>query len=96
MISYRIEQRRLRYRNGDLCFVTYRTLTDETCAGDEGPPDTWFLMRDGRRFAVMPQDPSRSGPELDRALLGWVEDNVDIVSTGSATWESAGAIFKRS
>lgn len=89
MISYRIEQRRLRYRDRDFCFISFQVLTEEARRSERTAPDTWFLMDNGKRYTVMPQVPGRSDREVDRALLRWVEHNIDVVAARSTAGESA-------
>jgi hypothetical protein len=75
MSSYKIEQRRLTYRGKQFHFVSYDGLTkpakDETQA-----PAGWFLMRAGKRWAVMPQEVGEEEAALDIRLMAWIDENV--------------------
>jgi hypothetical protein len=81
VISYRIEQRRLRYRNRVFHFVTSEPLTAESRSALEAFPGVWVLMDRGRCHAVMSRVSGRPGPEVDRALLGWLERNLEVLSS---------------
>ncbi|KPK06795.1 MAG: hypothetical protein AMS20_03975 [Gemmatimonas sp. SG8_28] len=81
MISYRIEQRRLRYRNRVFHFVTSEPLTEATRTAAEAVSAVWVLMDGGRCHEVMSRVSGRPELELDRALLGWVERNIEILTS---------------
>ncbi len=81
MISYRIEQRRLQYRNRVFHFVVSEPLTAETRTAGEADPNMWVLMDRGRCHAVMARVSGRPEAELDHALLEWLEHNIAIPSS---------------
>ena len=81
MISYLIEQRRLQYRNRAFHFVASEPLTAETRTAGEAFPNMWVLMDRGRCHAVMARVTGRPELELDRALLRWVDRNIEILTS---------------
>lgn len=76
MSSYKVEQRRLRYLGQDFHFVSYEPRPANERRGEEAQPAMWYLMREGRRHAVMPQVQGQSQDELDQALIAWLDQHV--------------------
>jgi hypothetical protein len=81
MMSYRIEQRRLRYRNRVFHFVTSEPLTEETRTAVEVFRPVWVLMDGGRCHVVMSRAAGRPELAVDRALREWVECNLELLSS---------------
>ncbi|HWO88076.1 MAG TPA: hypothetical protein VNL98_02880 [Gemmatimonadales bacterium] len=70
------DQRRLKVGGTDFHFVSYEEQPANARRGEPGYPAMWFLMRAGKRWAVMPVVEGQEPAETDRALLRWIEDNI--------------------
>lgn len=76
MSSYKVEQRRIRYRGRDFHFVSYDARPANERRGEAAIPAMWYLMGPARRWPVMPQVPGQSDEELEAALVRWLESQV--------------------
>jgi hypothetical protein len=70
--TYKVEQRRVRYRGRDFHFVSYDGHPANERRGELAAPAMWYLMGPGKRWAVMPQVVGQPDDEIERALLGWL------------------------
>ncbi len=75
MPAFKPEQRHLNVRGRAFHFVSYEGHAADPKRGRALTPAMWYLMVEGRRCPVIPYEPGQSAPDLDAALLGWVEDN---------------------
>jgi hypothetical protein len=66
--AYKTEQRYLVYRGMECHFVSYEGQPANPKKSIEATPATWYLMKAGKRFAVMEQISGH------RQLLAWLED----------------------
>lgn len=76
MGSHKTDQRRITYRGKAFHFVSYEGHLANPTRGLEAMPPTWFLMRAGKRWEVMPVQPAQEEAELDLQLQHWLEANV--------------------
>ena len=72
--AYKTEQRYLVYRGMECHFVSYEGQPANPKKSIEATPATWYMMKAGKRFAVMEQVPGLSEAEIDRLLLNWLEE----------------------
>ncbi|MBC7898287.1 MAG: hypothetical protein H7066_22895 [Cytophagaceae bacterium] len=72
--AYKTEQRYLVYRGMECHFVSYEGQPANAKKSLAATPATWYLMKAGKRFAVMEQVPGLSEAEIDRLLLSWLEE----------------------
>lgn len=75
MPLYKPQQRRITVRNRDLHFVSYEAHPADPRRDTEAEPEMWYLMRAGRRWAVMPRDPQLPAEETDEVLRAWAEEH---------------------
>jgi hypothetical protein len=73
MSLYKPQQRHLTVRNRELHFVSYEAHPADPRHDTEAQPEMWYLMRAGRRWAVMPRDPDQPDEATDEALRRWAE-----------------------
>jgi hypothetical protein len=71
-----VEQRRLLYRGREFHFVSYEGLPANVKRAQPATAPAWWLMGGGRRWEVMPFDPSHDEAHLDRAFIAWLDANV--------------------
>ena len=76
MSVYKTEQCRGVHRGREFHFVSYEGVASNPRLGHEATPATWYLMRAGKRWAVMPQDFDLPAPELEAALHAWLDAHV--------------------
>lgn len=76
MPSYKVEQRHVTFRGRDFHFVSYEGHGANERRGEVEEPAMWCLMNEGKRRPVMPQVAGQDEIELDRALLGWVQEQL--------------------
>jgi hypothetical protein len=76
MAKYSVEQRRLVYRGREFHFVLYEGQPANPKREQPATAPTWWLMSEGKRWEVMPQQPDQAEPELDRQLTAWLEEHV--------------------
>jgi hypothetical protein len=69
------QQRHLTIRGRPFHFVSYEGRPANPRREQPSYPPMWYLMVEGRRYPVLPCDPSLSLPQLDAALCAWAEDN---------------------
>ena len=75
MSLYKPQQRHLTVRNRELHFVSYEALPADLKHHADAQPEMWYLMRAGRRWAVMARDPDQSIEQTDAVLRQWAEAN---------------------
>lgn len=75
MPLYKPQQRRITVRDRDLHFVSYEAHPADPRHDAEAEPEMWYLMRAGRRWAVMPRNPDQPAEETDDVLRAWAEEN---------------------
>jgi len=75
MSLYKPQQRHLTVRNRELHFVSYEALPADVKHHSDAQPEMWYLMRAGRRWAVMARDPGQAVEETDAILREWAEAN---------------------
>jgi hypothetical protein len=71
--TYKIEQRRVHYRGRDFHFVSYDGHPANERRGEPSAPPMWYLMGPGRRWPVMPQVAGQPDEEIERGLIGWLQ-----------------------
>jgi len=74
--SHKTDQRRIAYRGKEFHFVSYEGHLANPTRGVEAMPPTWFLMRAGKRWEVMPVQVQQEEVELDHQLQQWLDENV--------------------
>ena len=72
-MSYKIQQHRISRDGFSYHFVSYAGEPANVRTGKEATGPMWYLMRAGKRWPVMPQDPGLSDAETMRALATWLE-----------------------
>lgn len=75
MSLYKPQQRHITVRNRELHFVSYEAHPADPRHDTEAQPEMWYLMRAGRRWAVMPRDPGQPPEDTDTDLRVWAEAN---------------------
>ena len=75
MSLYKPQQRHITIRNRDLHFVSYEAHPADARHHADAEPEMWYLMRAGRRWAVMPRNPDQPAEETDALLRAWAEEN---------------------
>ncbi len=75
MSLYKPQQRHITVRDRDLHFVSYEAHPADPRRDAEAEPEMWYLMRAGRRWAVMPRKPDELPEETDELLRVWAEEN---------------------
>ena len=73
-MSYKIQQHRITRRGTSYHFVSYAGQPANVRKGEEATAPMWYMMRAGKRWPVMPQDPSQTDAETMRALAAWLEE----------------------
>ncbi len=73
MSSYKVEQRRLSYRDREFHFVSYEARPADLRRGEPAVPAMWYLMQAGKRWPVMPHLRDQPDDEVERSLLDWLE-----------------------
>jgi hypothetical protein len=73
--AFKPQQRHLTMQGRAFHFVSYEARPANLRRAELASPAMWFLMVEGRRWPVLPCDPSLSLPQLDAALCAWAEDN---------------------
>ena len=76
MSNYRIEQRRLTHRGREFHFVSYEGRPADARKDAPAEPAMWYLMAEGKRRAVMPQQLGQDLADLDRQLVRWLDEHV--------------------
>jgi hypothetical protein len=72
-MSYKIQQHRISRGGFSYHFVSYAGQPANVRKGEEATGPMWYLMRAGKRWPVMPQDPGQTDAETMRALATWLE-----------------------
>jgi len=75
MSLYKPQQRHITVRNRELHFVSYEAHPADARHAAVAEPEMWYLMRAGRRWAVMPRNPDQVAEETDDLLRVWAEAN---------------------
>ncbi|HEX5004481.1 MAG TPA: hypothetical protein VFV65_04155 [Gemmatimonadales bacterium] len=75
MSLYKPQQRHITVRDRELHFVSYEAHDADPRHDTEAQPEMWYLMRAGRRWAVMPRDPDQPADQTDESLRIWAEAN---------------------
>jgi hypothetical protein len=75
MSLYKPQQRHITVRNRELHFVSYEAHPADARHHATAEPEMWYLMRAGRRWAVMPRTPDQLAEETDALLSAWAEEN---------------------
>jgi len=75
MSLYKPQQRHIMVRNRELHFVSYEALPADAKHHGEAQPEMWYLMRAGRRWAVMARHPEQPVEQTDAILREWAEAN---------------------
>lgn len=76
MSAYKTEQCRVVHRGREFHFVSYEGVASNPRLGHDATPATWYLMRAGKRWAVMPQDFDQPLADLELALHAWLDAHV--------------------
>ncbi len=76
MSGYKTDQRRLVHRGKEFHFVSYEGLAANPRRSQEATLPMWCLMRAGKRWTVMEQNPEQTEAELDLQLQRWLDLNV--------------------
>ena len=69
------QQRHITVRDRELHFVSYEAHPANPRHDAEAEPEMWYLMRAGRRWAVMPRNPDQPPEETDELLRAWAEEH---------------------
>ena len=75
MSLYKPQQRHVTVRDRELHFVSYEAHAADPRHDADAEPEMWYLMRAGRRWAVMPRNPDQPAEETDELLRIWAEEN---------------------
>jgi len=75
MSLYKPQQRHITVRDRELHFVSYEAHPADPRRDAEAEPEMWYLMRAGRRWAVMPRNPDQPEEVTDQKLRLWAEEN---------------------
>jgi len=75
MSLYKPQQRHVTVRDREFHFVSYEAHPADPRRDAEAEPEMWYLMRAGRRWAVMPRDPDQAPEKTDDLLRAWAEAN---------------------
>jgi hypothetical protein len=75
MSLYKPQQRHITVRNRELHFVSYEAHPADPRHDTVAQPEMWYLMRAGRRWAVMPRDPDQPADVTDEELRRWAEQH---------------------
>ncbi|NOT09451.1 MAG: hypothetical protein HOP28_14770 [Gemmatimonadales bacterium] len=75
MSNYKTDQCRILHRGMEFHFVSYEGHIANPTRGETAAPAMWFLMRAGRRHAVMPHVVGQEDPVRDRQLADWLDAN---------------------
>jgi hypothetical protein len=81
MSKFTVEQRRLTHRGAVFHFVSYDGHPGNPKREQPPTGPAWFLMREGRRWEVMPHEPGQDGEELDRQFVEWLDVHVFDIET---------------
>ena len=76
MSAYKTDQRRVLHHGREYHFVSYEGVAANPRRGQAAVPPTWFLMRAGKRWFVMPQIPDQASADVDRQLHEWLDLHV--------------------
>ena len=76
MSKFIVEQRRLTHRGTAFHFVSYDGQPGNPKREQPATEPAWFLMREGRRWEVMPHEPGQDNEELDRLFVEWLDVHV--------------------
>ena len=76
MSAYKTDQRRVLHHGREFHFVSYEGVAANPRRGQIAAPPTWFLMRAGKRWFVMPQIPDQTSADIDRQLHEWLDLHV--------------------
>jgi hypothetical protein len=75
MSLYKPQQRHITVRDREFHFVSYEAHAADPRHDAEAEPEMWYMMRAGRRWAVMPRNPDQPAEETDALLREWAESN---------------------
>jgi hypothetical protein len=75
MSAFKPQQRHLLIQGRTFHFVSYEGQPANLPKNQAACPPMWYLMAGGRRYAVVPCDPTQSEPDLNRSLTRWVVAN---------------------
>ncbi len=75
MPLYKPQQRHITVRDRKFHFVSYEAHPADPRRDAEAEPEMWYLMRAGRRWAVMPRLPDQQVEETDEKLRIWAEEH---------------------
>ncbi len=75
MSLYKPQQRHITVRDREFHFVSYEAHPADARHAAEAEPEMWYLMRAGRRWAVMPRNPDQVPEDTDDLLRVWAEEN---------------------
>lgn len=75
MSLYKPQQRHVTVRDRELHFVSYEAHPADPRHDADAEPEMWYLMRAGRRWAVMPRNPDQPPEETDALLRAWADEN---------------------
>lgn len=76
MSKVKTEQRRVTCRGRSFHFVSYEAEPGNPAKSKPAIMAAWFLMSAGKRWFVLPHDPSQDPLELDQQLTQWLEQSV--------------------
>lgn len=76
MSSYKTSQQRVLHRGREFHFVSYPPRDANPRTGEEAMPATWFLMRAGKRWPVMPEKFQQEPSMVEAALVRWLDQHV--------------------
>lgn len=83
MSGYKTDQRRVIHRGREFHFVSYDGVPANPRVGQAATQPTWYLMRAGKRWAVMPQVADQPETALDLALQSWLDAHVFAADGGA-------------
>lgn len=75
MSSYKTDQCRVVHRGREFHFVSYDGAALNPQQGTAATLPTWFLMRAGKRWPVMPQVEGQPVADLEAQLHAWLDAN---------------------
>lgn len=76
MAGYKTDQCRVLHRGKEFHFVSYEGVGANPAKGIAETPATWYLMRAGHRYEVMPQLDGQEDEELQQMFGDWLESFV--------------------
>jgi hypothetical protein len=88
MSAYKTNQRRVLHRGREFHFVSYEGVAANPRRGEDATPATWYLMRAGKRWSVMPQVAGQDVADLDLLLHQWLDQHLESTTFSSVRIDS--------